>query len=119
MGRRIVWRRLEPGSRLERTTNDCRLFVGAGSHSVGPRRGDRRDCSVHSKTFKRIVRLTWFRRSACARHDLYDAKSSLVCASESILRVVGSHAVLLLWRTWFGRPDAETDPSGMYGSIAC
>jgi hypothetical protein len=41
-------------------------------------------------------------RRADARPDLHDAKSSLLCASQGILRVVGSHAALFLRRSRLG-----------------
>ena len=39
--------------------------------------------------------------------DFHDAKSSLVRASESVLRVVRSDAALFLWRAWLGNGDTQ------------
>src|SRR5438046_5145706 len=75
-------RRVEPDLRLERAANGSRLFVGGDSHGVDSRRRRRRDRSVYSKTFRPIVRVTWFLGSTRARLNFYDSQSSLVRSEE-------------------------------------
>ena len=40
--------------------------------------------------------------------DFHDAKSSLLRASESVLRIIGPHAALFLWRPRLGNADSRT-----------
>src|SRR5437773_12444665 len=107
-------RRVEPDLRLERAANGSRLFVGGDSHGVDSRRRRRRDRSVYSKTFQRIVRVTWFLDSTRARLIFYDSQSSFLRTSKSFLRVVGSYVDLLLWRARLGSADLR-----QYSSVVC
>src|SRR5207253_11210158 len=91
-------RRVEPELRLEPAANGGRLFVGGDSHGVDSRRRRRRDRSVYWKTFRPIVRRTWFLGSTRARLNFYDSQSSLLRTSKRLRRVVSSHAALFLWR---------------------
>src|SRR5262249_21465556 len=105
MGRRVVRWRVKFDLCVEPATIGHRLLVGADSHSADCHRCGRRDHSICSKTLERIILITWFLRLADARLDLYDVKNSLLCASESVLRVIGHHAALFLWRARLGNID--------------
>ena len=105
---------VEFDSGLESTANGGRLFVGADSHGAGSHRHGCSDHSIHSKTVERIIPITRFRRRACAWHDLYDAEGSLLCTSESVLRIVGSHAALFFRRARLGDADAGKEISAIY-----
>src|SRR5207302_3880282 len=112
-------RRVEPELRLEPAANGSRLFVGGDSHGVDSRRRRRRDRSVYSKTFRPIVRVTWFLGSTRARLNFYDSQSSLVRTSKSVLRVVSSHAALFLWRAGLGNADTRQYTSSICSCFTC
>src|SRR5262249_39228901 len=59
------------------------------------------------------VPINWFWRLDDVRPDIHDPKSSLLRTSESILRVVGYHAALLLRRTWLGNIDQRGTTDGI------
>ena len=46
--------------------------------------------------------------------DLYDPKSSLVRASQSVLRIICSYVALFLWRAWLGNDDQQQDAFSIY-----
>ena len=76
-------RRVEPELRLEPAANGSRLFVGDDSHGVDSSRRRRRDRSVYSKTFRPIVRVTWFLGSTRARLNFYDPQSSFLAQAKA------------------------------------
>jgi len=51
--------------------------------------------------------LLGFLRPADAQLGLYDPENSLVCASESVLRIIGHHTAFLLWRAGLGNDDTS------------
>src|SRR2546430_14288727 len=107
-------RRVEPELRLEPAANGSRLFVGGDSHGVDSRRRRRRDRSVYSKTFRPIVRVSWFLGSTRARLNFYEFQRSLVGTSNSVLLLVSSHAALFLWLAGFGNADRRESTASIF-----
>ncbi len=105
VGRRFVGRCVERECPLEPGPDDCRLLVGFSSGSFDYCRRRRRRCPIPSKTVGRIVRVARFvcRRRAGLR--FYEPESSLVRASQSVLRIICSDVALFLWRAWLGNGD--------------
>ena len=95
-----------------------RLFVGFSSGSFDCYRRGRRRCSISSKTVGRIVCVACFvcRRRAGLR--FYEPESSLVRASQSVLRIICSDVALFLWRAWLGNGDQQVDAFSIYHRCA-
>ncbi len=59
------------------------------------------------KPSSELFLLLGFGAVTCSRHDFHDCKNSLLCASKSVLRVVGSHPALFLWRIGLANSDTQ------------
>src|SRR5215469_10228605 len=93
---------------MEPAADGCRLPVGADSDSTNSHRHGRRYCSGCSHAFERTLTPAWLLRCDRARARLYDAQDSFLRASQSVLRIVGTHTALFFWRTRLGNAGATT-----------